>query len=285
MLINIANVIMKINCPRNHTLTELIREYIIEDGKEDAVIDIKVNNNIPLPTEQVYGPYKNYYYSEDKDGTLNTYAIPDGFDRCLLSCKVSPDGKSASIDIIDLTDTIVEFNLGEYMITAIGLVFIKLILKYNGFVIHGSSISYNNDGIIFSAKSGTGKSTQTKLWMDNLDDVILVNDDTPAVTFEDEDVYLNGTPFAGTTGLNKNVKVPLKAVVFIERADKPYIERLSFKDAIPRFMDEMKKSLVSDNISLCVDYAAKLMEKVPVYLLHCNMEKESVEVLKNQLEI
>lgn len=285
MLLEIAGIIMKINCPHNHTLTELLKEYIIEEGNVDVTVDIKVNNNIPLPYEEVYGPYKNYYYSEDEDGTLNTYAIPDGFDRCLLSCKVSPDGKSASIDIIDLTDTIVEFNLGAYMITAIGLVFIKLILKYNGFVIHGSSISYNNDGIIFSAKSGTGKSTQTKLWMDNLDDVILVNDDTPAVTFEDEDVYLNGTPFAGTTGLNKNVKVPLKAVVFIERADKPYIERLSFKDAIPRFMDEMKKSLVSDNISLCVDYAAKLMEKVPVYLLHCNMEKESVEVLKNQLEI
>lgn len=285
MLIKIANVIMKINCPHNSTLNELLGEYIIEDGKEDTLIDIMVNNNIPLPTEQVYGPYKNYYYSKEADGTLNTYAIPEGFDRCLLSCKVSPDGSNASIDIIDLSDTIVEFNLGEYMITAIGLVFIKLILKNNGFVIHGSSISYNNNGIIFSAKSGTGKSTQTKLWMDNLSDVILVNDDTPAVTFEWDDVYLNGTPFAGTTGLNRNVKVPLKAMVFIERADKPYIERLSFKDAIPRFIDEMKKSLVSDNISLCVDYAAKLMEKVPVYLLHCNMEKVSVDILKNQLQL
>lgn len=285
MLVKIANIIMKINCPHNDTLNTLLSEYVIKDEKEAVVIDIKVNNNIPLPAEQLYGPYKNYYYSEDSDGTLNTYAIPNGFDRCLLSCKVSPDGRNAYIQTIDLSDTIVEFNLAKYIVNAIGLVFVKLILKYNGFVIHGSSISYNNCGIIFSAKSGTGKSTQTKLWIDNLKDVILVNDDTPAVTFEGDDVYLNGTPFAGTTGINKNVKVPLKAMVFIERADKPYIERLSFKDAIPRFMDEMKKSLVSDNISLCVDYAARLMGKVPVYLLHCNMEKESVEVLKNQLEI
>lgn len=285
MLLKIANIIIKLNNPHNPALTTLLKEYIIEEGKEDVTINIKVNNDIPLPAEDVYGPYKNYYYSEASDGTLNTYAIPEGFDRCLLKCSVYSDGKNASIEVIDLSDIVVEFDLGKYMITAIGLVFVKLILKYNGFVIHGSSISYNDNGIIFSAKSGTGKSTQTKLWLDNLDGVILVNDDTPAITFEDDNVYLNGTPFAGTTGINTNVKVPLKALVFIERSSKPYIERLSFKDAIPRFMDEMKKSLVSDNISKCVDYAAKLMEKVPVYLLHCNMEKESVEVLKNKLEI
>ncbi len=285
MLIKIANITIKLNTPSNPTLTTLLKEYIIENGNADVTIDVTVNNNIPLPTEEVYGPYKNFYYSKDEDGTLNTYSIPKGFDRCLLKCKLMCDEKTASIEIIDLTDAIVEFNLGEYILTSIGLVFIKLILKHNGFVIHGSSISYNNNGIIFSAKSGTGKSTQVKLWMENLENVILVNDDTPAVTFDDDCVYLNGTPFAGTSGLNTNVKVPLKALVFIERATEPYIEKLSFKDAIPRFMDEVKKSLVSDNISLCVDYAAKLMEKVPIYLLHCNMSKESVDVLKNQLEI
>lgn len=285
MLIQIANLKIKLNCPTNLTLTTLLKEYIIEKGTADAAIDVKINNNIPLPDEEVYGPYKNLYYSFDSEGRINIYSIPEGFGECIFKVVIQSDYKEVSIDIADFTDVIVGFDLGRFMITAIGVVYSRLILKNGGFVIHGSSISYKGNGIVFSAKSGTGKSTQTRLWMESLTDVVLINDDSPAITFDEDTVYLNGTPFAGTTGINTNKTVPLRALVFIERSKEPYIEKLSFKEAIPRFMDEIGKSLVSDNISLCVDFAAKLMEKVPVYLLHCNMEKESVDTLKNQLQL
>ena len=56
----------------------------------------------------------------------------------------------------------------------------KRMLDYDTLLFHGSTISVDNEAYLFTAKSGTGKSTHTRLWREMLGDkAIMVNDDKP----------------------------------------------------------------------------------------------------------
>ncbi len=84
-------------------------------------------------------------------------------------------------------------------------VFNKKILKYNAIFLHSSAILYKGKAYLFSADSGVGKSTHTKLWIKKFgaENVQIINDDKPIIRFIDNDWYVYGSPFDGGTGINK----------------------------------------------------------------------------------
>ena len=50
------------------------------------------------------------------------------------------------------------------------LAFENVLINHTGFILHSSFISWQNNGILFTAPSGTGKSTQADLWKKYEDD-------------------------------------------------------------------------------------------------------------------
>ncbi len=149
-----------------------------------------------------------------------------------------------------------------------------------GAVLHGSAIAYKGEGVVFSAPSGTGKSTHTALWKRCFgEDVVFVNDDKPPVRVEDDTVWMYGAPWSGKSDLNSNVRVPLKAIVFIERAAENSIRRLDLTESIFRIRCELVQPYHDEKIGeKLVDVMIDLAQRVPVYLLSCNMEPEAAEV-------
>lgn len=176
--------------------------------------------------------------------------------------------------------TLTEF---EYMYT--GFAFSDRLTEIGGAVLHGSSIAYDHQGIIFSANSGTGKSTHANLWKERFgSNVTIVNDDKPAIRFYDGIPYLFGTPWSGKTDLNANVQVPLKAVVFIKRAETNWIERLNARDSIFNLMSQISRPYYDEKIGLkTIGIIEKLVQTVPIYRLHCNMSQEAVDTVVQQL--
>ena len=70
-----------------------------------------------------------------------------------------------------------------------------MLINHDGLVIHSSSIAFRDKGIIFTAPSGTGKSTHVNLWEQTFGrEVTVVNDDTPAIRFINDVPMLSGTP-------------------------------------------------------------------------------------------
>jgi hypothetical protein len=183
-------------------------------------------------------------------------------------------------DMWNLDFSMTEF---EYMYT--GFAFSDRLTELGGAILHGSSIAYDNQGIIFSANSGTGKSTHTKLWNERFGSkVTIVNDDKPAIRFYDGVPFIFGTPWSGKSDLNANVQVELKALVFIRQAETNWIKRLNTRDSIFNLMSQISRPYYDEKIGLkTMEIIDKLVQAVPCYILHCNISQEAVDVVYNQL--
>lgn len=172
----------------------------------------------------------------------------------------------------------------EYMFT--GLVFSDRLTHLGGMVLHGSSLAFDGNGVVFSAPSGTGKSTHAGLWRELYGDrVVMINDDKPAIRFNDAGQPLvYGTPWSGKTEMNTNLSAPLRAIVFLERGKQNAIRRLSATEALLHMGRELQLPYHDD--ALCEklwDTAARTVQAVPVFLLSCTPEREAAELVRETI--
>lgn len=171
--------------------------------------------------------------------------------------------------------------LHEYIST--GLAFARALLDYNGFCLHSSAIAVDNQAVLFAAKSGTGKSTHTRLWREYFgeDKAIMINDDKPAIRWMDDGIfYAYGTPWSGKTDLNTNVKVPLAAIVLLERSDTNWIKPVERREAVMQiYVHALKpEDGDKDKTEKLMDIVGKTAEKIPVYRMGCTISEEAVKL-------
>lgn len=118
------------------------------------------------------------------------------------------------------------------------------LIDYNVIMMHGAAISYNNSAFIFSAPSGTGKSTHIMKWLRNLPEAYVINGDKPFIVM-DNNPMVCGSPWSGKEGLYSNSIVPLKAIVFMERSQENQIRQIPFSEA---FFDLYREVNHTDNV-------------------------------------
>ncbi len=165
-------------------------------------------------------------------------------------------------------------------------VFNKKILKYNAIFLHSSAILYKGKAYLFSADSGVGKSTHTKLWIKKFgaENVQIINDDKPIIRFIDNAWYVYGSPFDGGTGINKNIRAKLGGIIFLERAEENSIEVLDKNSIFSRiYKNTIKFSLDDEYAGYMLNTADKLIKENYFYLLKCNMNIESAEICEKFL--
>ncbi|MBQ4518552.1 MAG: hypothetical protein II997_08215 [Clostridia bacterium] len=163
------------------------------------------------------------------------------------------------------------------------------ILRYallfrEGTIIHASSLAYDGKGLLFSAPSGTGKSTHTNLWTKYAPGTEIVNDDMPIVRLENGVPYLYGAPWSGKNSIHKNLRVPLKAIVFIERGKTCSLTDMDSMDAVWKLFEAVRKPVIADLAEKNLDIMAKIIEALPVYRLQCDISQEAVETAMKAIE-
>lgn len=166
----------------------------------------------------------------------------------------------------------------EYIWT--GSEFYHKLLDFDGFMLHASAVAIDNKAYLFSAKSGTGKSTHTELWQRHFgeDRAIIINDDKPAIRFVDNQFYVYGTPWSGKSDKNHDLKVPLKCIVFIERSETNWINLIDGKQALKSILDQTlrpKQLAKMDKLLALVD---KLLKTIPIYKMGCNISEDAVRL-------
>lgn len=162
----------------------------------------------------------------------------------------------------------------------------KLALKtlaHQVFVFHASVIEVDGEGYAFLAPSGTGKTTQTRLWLEHFGNrARVINGDKPLIRMvknEDSIEFIAyGTPWRGKEGMGCNAGVPLKAFFFVERALEPECIPASQEKSVDSIFRQLLLPEDMEQMEQLLEIIDCLVETVPGYILRCNMEEESVKV-------
>jgi len=155
------------------------------------------------------------------------------------------------------------------------------ILRYDTFLLHASVLEVDGNGYGFMAPSGTGKTTQTRLWLQHFGDrARVINGDKPLVRVMKDsgstEFVAYGTPWCGKEKLSCNASVPLKALFLLERALEPSCELASQEYSVDHIFHQLLMPQAFEQMELLLSMIDVMIETVPVYVLRCNMKEESV---------
>ena len=165
----------------------------------------------------------------------------------------------------------------EYIST--GSSFYRQLLQHSGFLLHSSAVVVDGKAYLFSAASGTGKSTHTQLWLDHFGDrSYMLNDDKPALRMEDGQWYAYGTPWSGKYDYSTNARVPVAGICFLKRGAENVIRPFGGSAAAFAFLEQTLRPAGMDIRMEIMSLLAKLIENVPIWQLECNMDPEAALV-------
>lgn len=158
-----------------------------------------------------------------------------------------------------------------------GFQFYRQLISFGGIMLHASAVELGGRAYLFSASSGTGKSTHTRLWQEVFGEAAQVfNDDKPALRRLDGKWFAYGTPWCGKDGINQNKKVPLAGICFLKRGDENSMRRVSNKEAIALIMTQtLKRFKDPENLRKLLGHLDKLVREIPIYELTCLPEPEA----------
>ena len=153
------------------------------------------------------------------------------------------------------------------------------LLSCDTLLFHGSVIAVDGEGYLFTAKSGTGKSTHTRLWREYFGEhAVMVNDDKPLLRITDSGVTAYGTPWDGKHRLSMNTAVPLKGICILTRDTTNHIEPAELHAVYPLIVQQTNRSLSADGMKQTLFLIDRMLHVVPVYRLGCNMDIEAARV-------
>lgn len=150
------------------------------------------------------------------------------------------------------------------------------LLKDDTLLFHGSCISVDGEGYLFTAKSGTGKSTHTRLWREAFGSrAVMVNDDKPLLRVRESGVTAFGTPWDGKHHLSNNLSVPLKAICILERGEQNEIHRITPQEAFPMLLQQVNRPRNTERMLQTLQLLDVLIGAVGLYRLRCNQDPEA----------
>lgn len=154
--------------------------------------------------------------------------------------------------------------------------FCEKAIDYGVILVHGSVLEINGKAYMFSAPSGTGKSTHAKLWRDCFgDSVTMINDDKPLIKFTEKQIYACGTPWDGKHHLSTNMKAELAGICFLHQAQENSIEKVQASRAVRLLMSQVYRPEKLELMSKTLGYVDRMVNEIPIYEMGCNISKEA----------
>ena len=147
----------------------------------------------------------------------------------------------------------------------------------NRFLMHASVLEYDGNGFAFLGRSGTGKSTHTRLWLKFLPNTRVINGDKPILEYRKDEIIVHGTPWQGKERWGCKASVPLKGLCFLEQAKENAIRQLSFSEVTARLFTQLLLPNDETQAAATLFLADKLIRRVPAYLLQCNISEEAAK--------
>lgn len=159
----------------------------------------------------------------------------------------------------------------------------RFLIHFKGLILHASLVKWDDEGILFCAPSGTGKSTQADLWEQHMGAQTL-NGDRAGIRCDAGVWKAWGLPMAGTSGIYRNESVPIRAVVLLRQGKENVISGISPMEAFKRMLPECNAQRWSAGfMDPLMGLLSALISTVPVCQLECRPDAGAVELLRDRI--
>ncbi len=152
------------------------------------------------------------------------------------------------------------------------------LLSFGGFAVHASAVVLDGKAYLFSADSGTGKSTHAALWCEHFgkERAYILNDDKPIIRKIDGRYYAYGAPWCGSSGINVNRCAQVQGIAFIEQSTVDWIEPMLPGHALIQLLrqsDPMVRREATDNL---LTLFGLFIGQVPIFRMGCTIGDSAV---------
>ena len=252
-------------------MNKQLKKYECEK-EGNIVITSKIVDKLEVPNGEI--EYHSKYYDIYRDGESLIQVQRDESENIFGIVIYNPN--SAVILLENENVASKEYLLSEYA------VLYYILRDQDAILIHSSSILYKDRGILFIAKSGTGKSTQARLWKEHLD-IVQVNDDKNIIIKENDELWIYGNPWSGKSFIDTNIRVKLTDLVFIYQSPENKIREISKKEQFLYLIPQITNSSFMYNRDKW-DMMTNALMDMNGYSMGCTISYDAVEMLKNRLE-
>ena len=160
-----------------------------------------------------------------------------------------------------------------------GTLFYMYLLRHEGMMLHASAVVVDGRAYLFSASSGTGKSTHTSAWLELFGSrAYILNDDKPALRFRDGVLCACGTPFSGKDDISRNVSVPVAGICMLGRGEENQIAPLPVNEALPLLYEQTQRYLLPKDGARMLELLTRVVTAVPLWRLRCTIGTDAARV-------
>ena len=168
---------------------------------------------------------------------------------------------------------------------ALMLLFAFASAPFRALEMHASVVTRGGRGFLFLGKSGTGKSTHSRLWLEHIPGTELLNDDNPVLRIVDGEARVFGSPWSGKTPCYKAQDAPVGAIVRLSQAPANRIDRLN---VVAAYASVMASCSGYRPIRALADAQhetlAAVAQQVPCYHLDCLPDEAAARLCQETVD-
>lgn len=230
-------------------------------------------------TDELAPQMTEMQYESEVDGIVDRFGRYEGG---YLFVMTPPDSAPLSLWKGEGSN-VVKFN-GQLMPRlvrfALWIAYGLVTMAHRTVAVHTSVIQYKGRTVLFLGESGTGKSTHTRLWRENIEGAVLLNDDSPILRIIDGKPWMYGSPWSGKTPCYKQESYPLAACVRLSQAPYNKIQRLSIPQAYAALHPSCPPDFAyDDTLYDCIsETIGEVLAQIPLYHLACLPNAEAAQL-------
>ena len=225
-----------------------------------------------VSTELRFHSSKEFCQSYITSEKTNISVAISPLDIMLERQKTAWEDAQEGLPIRNLSDNMLEITALQRKIT-------EEFFSRNILLFHGSVVAIDGNAYLFTAKSGTGKSTHTRLWREVFGDrAVMVNDDKPFLEIRENQVIAHGSPWNGKHRLGENISLPLRAICILERGETNEIHPITPAQALPMLIQQSQRPQDKSKLPIYMDLIDQLSSRVSFYRMRCNMDPQAARM-------
>lgn len=155
----------------------------------------------------------------------------------------------------------------------------KRLPDYDAFLMHGAAMSADGKGYLFTAPSGTGKTTHIRMWQECFPERVgCINGDKPIVRKIDGQFCFCGSPWRGKERYGSTDVLPIGGICLLERAKENTIQKVTAAEIFPQLSHQVYFQKDQKQLIRFLDLFDEMLSSVPIYRMGCNMDPSAAQM-------